>query len=185
MMTTSIKQNFLKVAIFLLVGIFFVPAIASAFRHGDGKSERGMGMNMQTMQWTPFHVWNNPETVEELGLSDEQVGKLKEADFSMKENHLELRAQLNRLNLEMEKAFSEKTINDAQVLELANKMNEIRNQLFMDRVESRLKMTKILTAEQLEKLETLQPGPYGDGRKFGKCDRKAKGNGNWKKDVTK
>ena len=185
MMTTSIKQNFLKVAIFLLIGIFFVPAIASAFRHGDGKSERGMGMHMQGMQWTPFHVWNNPKIVEDLGLSDEQVGKLKDADFTLKENHLELRAQIDQLNLEMEKAFSEKPINDSQVLELANKMNEIRSRLFIDRVDSRLKMTKILTEEQLEKLEALQAGPYGDGRKFGKCDRKAKGNGNWKKDVTK
>jgi len=182
MMTTSIKQNFFRVAIFLLIGIFFVPAIASAFRHGDGKSERGMGMNMQTMQWTPFHVWNNPKTVEELGLSDEQVGKLKEADFSMKENHLELRAQLNQLNLEMEKAFSEKATNDSQVLELANKMNEIRSRLFMDRVESRLKMTKILTAEQLEKLETLQPGPWEGRGKFGNCDKRGKGN--WKNDTT-
>jgi Spy/CpxP family protein refolding chaperone len=182
MMTTSIKQNFFKGAIFLLIGIFFVPAIASAFRHGDGKSERGMGMQMQTMQWTPFHVWNNPKTAEELGLSDEQVGKLKEADFSMKENHLELRAQLNRLNLEMEEAFSEKAINDSQVLELANKMNEIRNQLFMDRVESRLKMTKILTPEQLEKLEAIQPGPYEGRGKFGNCDKRGKGN--WKNDTT-
>jgi hypothetical protein len=29
----------------------------------------------------------------------------KNADFAMKEKHLELRSQLNRLNLEMEKVF--------------------------------------------------------------------------------
>jgi Spy/CpxP family protein refolding chaperone len=53
-------------------------------------------------------------------------------------------------------------------------MNEVRSKLFMDRVESRLKMTKILTAEQLEKLEALQPGPYEDRGKFGNCDKRAK-----------
>jgi hypothetical protein len=40
-----------------------------------------MGMHGQKMQWTFFHIWNNPKIVEELGLSDEQVGKLKECRF--------------------------------------------------------------------------------------------------------
>jgi Spy/CpxP family protein refolding chaperone len=181
MMTTAIKQNFVRVAIFLLIGIFFVPAIASAYRQGPGKSERGMGMHGKKMQWTSFHIWNNPKIVEELGLSDEQIGELKEADFTMKEKHLELRSQLNRLNLEMEKVFSEKTVDEPKVLELANKMSEVRSKLFMDRIESKLKMTKILTGEQLMKLETLQPGPCEDRGKFGKYDKSGKGH--WKKDI--
>jgi Spy/CpxP family protein refolding chaperone len=168
MMKASIKQNFFSIAIFLLIGIFLVPAIASAFRGGPGKSERGMGMHMQGMQWTSFRIWNNAKIVEELELTDEQIGKLKEADFAMKENHLELRSQLNRLNLEMEKAFSEETINDSEVIESANKMAELRNKLFMDRVEARLKMTKILTDDQYQKLETLQERNPENCRKFGK-----------------
>jgi Spy/CpxP family protein refolding chaperone len=181
MMTTAIKQNFVRVAIFLLIGIFFIPAISSAFRHGDGKYERGMGMHGKKMQWTSFHIWNNPKIVEELGLSDEQVGKLKEAEFAVKEKHLELRSQLNRLNLEMEKLFSEKTVDDSVVLELADKMSEVRSKLFMDRIESRLKMTKILTDEQLEQLEALQPGPCENRGKFGNYDKRSKGH--WKKDM--
>ncbi len=182
MMTTSIKQNLFRVAILLLIGIFLVPAIASAFRNGDRNFERGMGMHGKGMQWAYYQIWDNPKVVEELGLTDEQVGELKEADLAMKENHMELRSQLNQLSLDMEKAFSEKTTNDTEVLELANKISEIRNQLFMDRVESRLKMTKILTAEQLEKLETLQPGPCEGRGKFGKYDNRGKGN--WKNDTT-
>lgn len=181
MMTTSIKQNFVRVAIFLLIGIFFVPAVSSAFRYGDGKCDRGMGMHGKKMQGTFFHIWNNPKIVEELGLSDEQIGKLKDADFAMKEKHLELRSQLNRLNLEMEKVFSEKTIDEPKVLELANKMSEVRSKLFMDRIESRLNMTKILTDEQLEKLEVLKPGSREDRGKFGKYDKRSKGH--WKKDM--
>ncbi len=151
MMTTSIKQNLFRVAILLLIGIFLVPAIASAFRNGDRNCERGMGMHGKGMQWESYHMWDNPKVVEELGLTDEQVGELKEADLAMKENHMELRSQLN--------------------------------QLFMDRVESRLKMTKILTAEQLEKLETLQPGPCEGRGKFGKYDKRCKDN--WKNDTTR
>ncbi|MCU0614947.1 MAG: Spy/CpxP family protein refolding chaperone [Desulfobacterales bacterium] len=183
MMTTSVKQNLFRVAILLLIGIFLVPAIASAFRNGDRNCEKGMGMHGKGMQWESYHMWDNPKVVEELGLTDEQVGELKEADLAMKENHMELRSQLNELNLEMDIAFSEKTVDDSKVIELANKISEIRNQLFMDRVESRLKMTKILTAEQLEKLETLQPGPCEGRGKFGKYDKRCKDN--WKNDTTR
>lgn len=181
MMTKSNKQNFMMLAIFLLIGFFLIPSIASAYRQGPGKAERGMGMHMDGMYWASFHVWSDPKTIEELGLSDEQVAQLKEADFAMKENHLELRSQLDQVSLEMEKAFSEKPVNDAMVIELANKMSEIRSKLFLDRVESRLKMTKILSEEQLEKLQTLQPRPCEYGRKCGKYDKPCQRE--WNKDT--
>lgn len=182
MKATSNKQSFIKIAAVFLIGIFFIPAIAGAFRQGPGKYERGMGMYRDDgMYWASFHVWNNPKMVEELGLTDEQITELKESDFAMKESHMELRSQLNQLSLAMEKAFTEKPVNDAQVIELANKMSEIRNNLFMDRIESRLKMTRILTEEQLEKLQALKPAACEDGRKSGKYDRP--GRGDWKKDM--
>jgi Spy/CpxP family protein refolding chaperone len=180
MMNTFIKQNFFRIAVFLLVGFFLVPAVASAFRGGPGKSERGMGMSMKGMQGGPFFIWNNAKIVEELELTDEQIGKLKEANFAMKEKHLELRSQLNRLNLEMQKAFSEKTINDPEVLESANKMAEIRSKLFTDRVDARLKMTKILTDDQYKKLETLQQRNPENCPRFGKFGR---GGWNRQKDI--
>jgi Spy/CpxP family protein refolding chaperone len=174
MMKTSIKQNFFRIAIFLLIGFFLVPTVVFAFRGGPGKSERGMGMPRKGMQGGSFFIWNNAKIVEELELSDEQIGKLKEADFAMKENHLELRSQLNRLNLELQKAFSEETVNDPEVLEMANKMAEIRSKMFMDRVEARLKMTKILTDDQYKKLETLQQRNPENCPRFGRF-----GGGGW------
>jgi Spy/CpxP family protein refolding chaperone len=171
MMATLIKKNFVRAGILFLIGIFFLPSIASAFRQGYGKSERGMGrMHMDEMQGPSLQIWKNPQIVEKLGLSEEQIDNLKEAEFSMKENHLELRSQLNELNLEMEQAFSEKPVDDTKVLELAKKMSELRNELFMDRIESRMKMTEILTDEQFEQLMALKikdPENRGNFGKFG------------------
>ncbi len=181
MMTTSIKKNILRGSIFLLIGIFLIPAMASAFRQGPGKPERGIGMPMKTMQWSSFKIWNNPKLVEDLGLSDDQISKLKDADFAMKEKHIELRSQLNRLSLDMERAFAEQVVNDSEVLELANKMSEIRNQLFMDRVETGLKMKKILTDEQFEKLASMQFRSWEDRKRFGKYEKR--GRGYWQKDM--
>lgn len=170
MRSPSVKQKIFRLAIFFLVGIFFIPATASAFRQGPGKCERGMGKPMKMMQWSSLHIWNNPEIVDKLALSDEQIARLKEADFAMRENHLELRSELNRLNLGMERAFSDKPVNNAEILEMANKMAEIRNKLFVDRIESRLKMVEILNDEQLEKLDVLRSRPGDDRRKFGKSE---------------
>jgi Spy/CpxP family protein refolding chaperone len=174
MMATSIKKNLVRAGILLLIGIFFLPSIASAFRQGYGKSEKGMGrMHMRAMQWPSFHIWNNPEIVEKLDLSDEQINELKEADFSMKENHLEFRSQLHELNLEMEKAYLEKPVDEPKVLKIANKMSEIRNDMFMDRIESRLKMTNILTDEQFEQLNALKVRNPENRRDFGKFGGRA------------
>lgn len=181
MITTTANRNLIRMGILLLIGIFFVPTFASAYRQGPGKSEKCMGMGMMHMRGTPFCIWQDKEMVEKLGLSDEQVDKLKDADFALKKTFLEMRSQMDNTSLELEKAFAQETVNDAEVLELAKKLSDIRSTMFMNRIESGLELKKILTEEQFKKIGPTRLGKFEGCREFGKYDGKMKRH--WKKDM--
>ncbi|MFO8085242.1 MAG: Spy/CpxP family protein refolding chaperone [Desulfobacterales bacterium] len=182
MMTTNANRNFIKFAILLIIGIFIVPGFAMANRQGPGKWEKGMGMKMGAIERNPFWIWKDSEMAEKFALTDEQIKKLKDADFEAKKNFIEMRSQMDSLSLEMEKAFAQDSVNDSEVLELGKKMSDIRSQMFMNRIESGLQLKKILTDEQFKKLGTdMLPMRRFDGCKnFGRFDGKMKRH--WKND---
>jgi Spy/CpxP family protein refolding chaperone len=165
----------------MLIGIFVVPSLAWAYRHGPGKWERGMGSCMMSMRGTGFCVWNNPEMIEKLNLTDEQLNHLKEADFALRKNFLEKRSQMNHFKLEMQRAFAQENINDSEILELGKKMAGIQSEMFMNRVESRLELKNILTDEQFKMLESTPMGKFERDSGFGKYHGKMKGH--WKRDM--
>jgi len=85
----------------LLVTVFFIPAFAGAFTPGDCKPDRGFGMKRHHA--SPLRIWRNPKMIQELGLTDEQVKGLREADFAHREKRLQLKYKLDGLRLEMKK----------------------------------------------------------------------------------
>ena len=91
--------------------------------------------------------------IQKLELTEGQIKKLRDADFSSREKRLDLKAQLDRLDLQMEKAFSADTADQKTVLKLAEKISDVRGRLFIQGIESRLAMAKILNADQMNKLK--------------------------------
>jgi Spy/CpxP family protein refolding chaperone len=153
-------------AMVLLVTVCFLPAVTGAFGPGQGRQGRGD-------DWPGHHrpgmgIWRNPQLVQELGLSDEQVKQIRETDFALREKQLPLKAQLDSLRLQMEKAFSEDTIDKDAVLALAGKMKEARGAMFVQRIESRLALGDVLNAEQIEKLRQHARGQGRQGFKAGR-----------------
>jgi Spy/CpxP family protein refolding chaperone len=144
------RQKLGALTIFLLITFFSGPAIAGSFTHGDRHDE---GFGMKEKHTSACGLWRNPETVEKLGLSDKQITELKNADFTFRKQQLELKAQLDILHLEMEKAFSDKTPEEATVHELAGKMADVKGKLFIQNIESRLTAAKCLTADQMKKIQ--------------------------------
>ncbi len=160
MKATTMKRNAIRLAAVLLAGIFLAPGLAFSWDKGpgwrDGKGYckgRGFGMGMEGRRGGILGVWDNPETAKELGLTDEQVDKLKEADFASREKVLGLRAKKESYKLELDKAFSASTVDETKVREIAGQMNGVRGEMFMERLESWLTAKKILTPEQIDKLE--------------------------------
>lgn len=150
-MNLNLRKKLFTGAMVLLITAFFIPTFAGAFTPGDHKSDRGFGMKRNHR--SPLGIWQNQKMIQELGLTDQQIKELREADFAHREKRLQLKSKLDGLRLEMEKLFSIESVNETEVLQLAQRISDQKGKLFVQKIESRLGVRKLLTAEQLKKLK--------------------------------
>jgi len=153
----------------LLVTVFIIPGFSGAFTQGQSRHEREFGMKKHHM--SPLGIWRNPKMVQELKLTDEQVKGLREADFAHREKRLQLKSKLDALHLELKKLFVAESVDEAKVLEVAQKTSDLKGKLFVQRIESRLAVGKLLTAEQLKKVKMFD---LHHPAKHGKIDKTEK-----------
>jgi Spy/CpxP family protein refolding chaperone len=171
-MNSKLRQKFLTGAMVVLVTVFFIPGFAGAFTQGQCRPETGFGMKKHHM--SPLGIWQNPKMVQELGLTDKQVEGLKKADFAHREKCLQLKSKLDALHLELEKLFAVESVDEAKVLEVAQTISDVKGKLFVQRIESRLAVAKLLTADQVGKLKMFRshhPAHHGKIDKTGKPRR--------------
>jgi Spy/CpxP family protein refolding chaperone len=153
-MNSNLRQKFLTGAMVFLVTVFVIPGFAGAFTQGQCRPEKGFGMKKHHMSL--FGICQNPKMVQELGLTDKQVQGLKKADFAHREKCLGLKSKLDVLHLELEKLFADESVDEAKVLEVAQKISDLKGKLFVQRIESRLAVAKLLTADQVGKLKMFR-----------------------------
>ncbi|MCI5133006.1 MAG: hypothetical protein D3904_16200, partial [Candidatus Electrothrix sp. EH2] len=106
-------------------------------------------------------IWRNAQVIQDLGLSDEQIDKLKDADFAAREKQQARRAELNSLHLKMDKAFSADTVDENAVRDLSKKLAAVKGQMIEERTETRLALQNLLTPEQLDKLNSWRGQGFG------------------------
>ena len=152
--------------IVLLISVCFIPAMAGAFAAGDGK--HGRGFDGKGRHRNVLGIWRDPLMVQKLGITAEQVKNLRDADFTFREKQLELKAQLDRLRLQMEKAFTEDVVDDKTVLSLADKISDVKGKLFLLKIETRLTGRKLLNADQINQLKLYDMDKKKQDRKNGK-----------------
>ncbi len=151
-----------------LITISFIPMTANACRRGGGQGQGG-GCAMKGGQngkhfGGALGVWTNAQAVQDLGLSADQVGKLKDADFAAREKQQALRAELDSLHLKIEQAFSADTVDENAVRKLSEKMATVKGRMIEQRTETRLILRNLLTPEQHDKLSTLRQNRRGAGQ---------------------
>lgn len=149
-MRRNLKQKLNTCAVVLLLTVFFVPAYAGAFKQGGNKPDKRFGKKRHHI--SACGIWRNPKVVQDLGLTEDQVKGLRDADFAFREKELTLKSQLDALRLKMEKAFSDDTVVESDVIALAQKIADLRGKMFIQKIESRLTVNKLLTADQIKKL---------------------------------
>jgi Spy/CpxP family protein refolding chaperone len=165
-MNSKLSKKLGTGVVVLLITVWFIPAIAGAFAPGDGKHERGFERNGRHRN--VLGIWRDPQMVQKLGLTTEQVKKARDADFAFREKGLPLKAQLDSLRLQMEKAFTEDVVDDEAVLSLAEKISNVKGKLFIQKIEARLAGKKLLSADQINKLKLYDRQQKKQGRKYGK-----------------
>ncbi len=178
-MNATIRKKIGTGIMAILLAAALVPSIAEARRGNCNKGGgQGMGMNCGMKGGAALGVWQNPQAVQDMGLSAEQVKKLKEVDFASREKQLPLMNELDGLRLKMDQAFAAEPVDEKAVLELTEKISAVKGKLAVQRAEDKLALGKILTPEQMDKMKTMR-GMGCNGKGSGQpCPMGGQGQGN-------
>lgn len=150
-MNSQMSKKMCIVATVFLITASFIPALAGPVAAEEGRPEKGF--HKKHHRRPALGIWRDPQIVQELELTTAQVKQIRDADFTLREKRLALKAQRDSLRLQMDKAFSGDTVDDAAVLALAEKISEVKGKMFVQKIEARLALGKILNAEQIQKLK--------------------------------
>ena len=175
-MSTKPRRNANRGIMVVLLAAFIMAAGAMPAMAGASAQAavwQKAGMEKHRHHRPPLGIWQDPEMIQKLELTEAQISKLREAYFTSRENKLGLKAQLDRLDLQMERAFSADAVDQKAVRELAEKIAEARGNRFIQKIESRLMIGKILNADQMKKLkqqlwQKKKCGPKADRKDRGK-----------------
>uniref|UniRef100_UPI0040563487 Spy/CpxP family protein refolding chaperone n=1 Tax=Candidatus Electronema sp. TaxID=2698783 RepID=UPI0040563487 len=183
-MNANIRKKIGTGIMAVLLAAAIVPSIAEARRGNCNKGGgQGMGMNCDMKGGrggAAFGIWQNSQAVQDLGLSADQVKKLKEAEFASREKQLPLMSELDGLRLKMDQAFAADPVDEKAVLELTEKISTVKGKLAVQRAEDQLALGKVLTPEQMDKMKTMR-GMGCNGKGGSKpCAMNGQGNGGGK-----
>lgn len=99
---------------------------------------------------------HRPERGNFLDLTPEQRDKLKELRDAQREQNKALFEEMRKLRLEMRELMYEPEANEKEIKILYDKITSLRAEQFSRSLEQRKAIRKILTPEQLEKLEKFR-----------------------------
>lgn len=91
-----------------------------------------------------------------LGLTPEQKARLEEFRKSAREKNRAYREEMRKVRLEMKEMMKDAEANEKEILELYGQMARLRAEQFMHSLQRSKEFKKILTPEQLEKLESAR-----------------------------
>jgi Spy/CpxP family protein refolding chaperone len=99
-----------------------------------------------------------------LDLSDEQLAKMKELRNSFRTDTRELKYSLAIKRLEMRKLYTDPKTDDATLLAKYKEISKLRQQLSDKKAGMKIEWRKILTPEQIAKLDRIPHRYHAKGR---------------------
>ena len=144
------KTSIIKRVLVFVALISIIPAMAVSANPRKGMRDGHHPRSFKSH--SVFKVLNNPQLAQELNLTDAQKEKISDYNFAFKEKKIKFKSEIDQLQLQMKKAFSDDPKNSKKIISLAKKISDVRGQLFVERVESQLAALKVLNDDQLSKL---------------------------------
>jgi Spy/CpxP family protein refolding chaperone len=142
-----------KWLVLVLAGLMVAGLVSSVAAQGRGtKTPRSQGRKFVVKGWTGKQTLGRRST---LNLTGEQKEKIADLRLTFKEETLDLRTQLTRRRLEIQKLLLEESPDLTRVYGLVDEMAPIQAEMQKKAIEFRLKLKSLLTKEQLDKLPGL------------------------------
>ncbi|MBU2499914.1 Spy/CpxP family protein refolding chaperone [bacterium] len=181
MKMTNRKPGWLAAAAVMILLI----AATAAMAQGPGKGARGaQGARCGQEGFGPGHGggFGGAFMAERLDLTGEQQTAIDKIREEGRKENLELRKQMMRLRNELHGEMLKDDPSEKTVLDLTNRMGEIRTTLQGNRIKHQLAVRKVLTPEQRDLMLLMgEGGPRGRGGRGGsgpghdRCDGQGPG----------
>lgn len=132
------------------------PALASPQDAGTRARRDRMRPGMESRLLGGPEWWNNPETVEQLGLDEATRKKIDDEVYRTQQEMIGLRAEVERQQLEMERLFESESIPALGAIEAqVDRFVGARGAVLKSELLLRAKIKGMLTPEQRAKLEQI------------------------------
>ena len=151
----------------LAVAAILLAAPLLAQSPGGGPGGTGFGMHQPPMEsaFGPMggmgRWWNNPRIVAELKLTDDQRKAMDAILLEHREKLIDLRASLEKTELEMEPLVSDDQPNEAKILAQIDKVAQARAELEKANARFLLAIRARLTPEQWKQVQTFRANHRG------------------------
>ena len=110
-----------------------------------------LGQNLSFGKW-----WHTPRVVDRLGLTESEITGLDEAFHQTRLNLIELRAQVQREQVELSYLVEKKALDEPAILQQYQRLEQSRVKLGTERFRFLLTIRKTLGAERFEDLMRLK-----------------------------
>jgi Spy/CpxP family protein refolding chaperone len=105
------------------------------------------GKDMPSGKW-----WHIPRVVKQLNLDETQIAQLDDAFYKSRLNLIQLKSNLEREQLELERLIENKTLDENAALEQYQKLEQARVKLGVERFRFVLQIRKIVGYERFQEL---------------------------------
>ncbi len=110
------------------------------------------------------------DMADELGLTDEQIGSMRDVQYNFQKTQIGLKADLKTSRLELRHLMMQENPNRKEIAKLVDRVAEAHKKLLKHNVDRKLAMKGILTQEQFEKFMKVRgergKKRMGMGQKF-------------------
>ena len=120
--------------------------------------------------------WNNPKSVEQLKLTDEQRKAMDSILMEHRKTLIDLKASLEKAELGMQPLLGADQPNETQVLAQIDKVAQARADLEKANARFLLGLRKKLTADQWKQLQDLHSNPGAASRRWQGQNQRNRGN---------
>lgn len=149
-------KRFIFIVLGFVLAAYLQEIVASERMSGGPFNSLGGGINIQQLQ-------------SELGLTEEQVSKLKELKTKNVENTKETRKKLNEKQAELQNIMQSDNPNKDEALKIADELGVMRTEMKKINIANRIDTLNIYTPEQRDKLKQLQQGREKRNSRFRKA----------------
>ena len=137
----------ISIAIIVVVLVFTSSAVLAQGMPGGAKKHDRMPFG----KW-----WQNPASIENLSLTQEEIETLDTAFYSRARKFIELKHAIELEQFEMDRMMDSKTLDESALMAAFAKLESARANLSSERFQYYLQIRKILGSDRFQKIKVVR-----------------------------